>query len=119
MYEQAVAGFQKSLTLPGGREWPPTRAGLGYAYGVSGRKDQARKVLNEMKQLAQQKYVSAYEVALIYVGLDEKDLAFTWLEKAYEERSFLLSNIKADPRMDSLRSDPRFQDLVRRVGLPP
>ena len=119
MYEQAVAGLQKSLTLPGGTEWPPTRAGLGYAYGVSGRKDEARKVLNEMKQLARQKYVSAYDVALIYVGLDEKDLAFTWLEKAYEERSFVLSNIKAEPRMDGLRSDPRFQNLLRRIGIPP
>ncbi len=119
MYEQAVAGFQKSLTLPGGTEWPPTRAGLGYAYGVSGRKDEARKVLNEMKQLARQKYVSAYDVALIYVGLEEKDLAFIWLEKVYEERSRGLSTIKADPRMDSLRSDPHFQDLLRRIGLPP
>jgi serine/threonine-protein kinase len=119
MYEQAVAALQKSLTLQGGTEWPPTRAGLGYVYGVSGRKDEARKVLNEMKQLARQKYVSAYDVALIYVGLDEKDLAFTWLEKAYEERSFLLSNIKAEPRMDSLHSDPRFQAMLRRIGLPP
>jgi hypothetical protein len=58
-------------------------------------------------------------VALIYVGLDEKDLAFTWLEKAYEERSFGLSTIKAEPRMDSLHSDPRFQAMLRRVGLPP
>ena len=119
MYGQAVAGLQKSLTSPGGTEWPPTWTGLGYAYGVSGRKDEARKVLNEMKQLARQRYISAYDMALIYVGLDEKDLAFTWLEKAYEERSFGLSNIKAEPRMDSLRSDPRFQDLLRRIGLPP
>ncbi len=119
MYEQAVAGLQKSLTLPGGTAWPPTMSELGYAYGVSGRKDEARKVLNEMKQLAQQRYVSAHDVALIYMGLGEKDLAFTWLEKAYEERSFLLPNIKAEPRLDSLRSDPRFQDLLRRIGLPP
>jgi hypothetical protein len=84
---------------------------------VSGRKDEARKVLNELKQLARKRYVSAYD--FIYVGLDEKDLAFTWLEKAYEERSWALSNIKAEPRMDSLRSDPRFQDLLRRFGLPP
>jgi TolB-like protein/Flp pilus assembly protein TadD/predicted Ser/Thr protein kinase len=119
MYEQAVAGFQKSLTVPEGTVWPPTRTGLGYAYGVSGRKNEARKVLNELKQLARQEYVSAYDVALIYVGLDEKDLAFTWLEKAYEERSFGLSTIKAEPRMDSLHSDPRFQAMLRRVGLPP
>lgn len=58
-------------------------------------------------------------MALIYVGLGEKDLAFTWLEKAYEERSFELSFIKAEPRMDGLRSDPRFRDLLRRMGLPP
>ncbi len=92
---------------------------LGHAYGVSGRKDEARKVLNELKQLTRQKYISAYGMALIYVGLDEKDLAFNWLEQAYEERSFELSAIKAEPRMDGLRSDPRFQDLLRRMGLPP
>ncbi len=119
MYEQAVAGFQKGLTLGGGSEWAITMAGLGHAYAVSGRKDDAGKVLNQLKQLARQRYISAYNMALIYAGLGEKDLAFTWLEKAYEERPFDLSYIKAEPRMDSLHSDPRFQDLLRRIGLPP
>jgi tetratricopeptide (TPR) repeat protein len=74
-------------------------AGLGHAYGVSGRKDEARKVLNELKQLARQRYISAYDMALIYLGLGKKDLAFAWLEKAYEERSFELSFIKAEPQV--------------------
>jgi hypothetical protein len=62
--------------------------------------------------------VSAFSFAVIYLGLGEKDQAFAWLEKAYEERSFLLAYLKVDPIWDPLRSDPRFADLVRRIGLP-
>ena len=62
--------------------------------------------------------VSSYNVALIYIGLGEKDRAFDSLEKAYKERSDLLVYLKVDPRLDTLRSDPRFADLMRRIGLP-
>ena len=71
-----------------------------------------------MKQLSKQRYVSSYYIALIYAGLGEKDLAFEWLENAYKERSDLLVYLNRDPRLDSLRPDPRFADLVKRVGLP-
>jgi len=63
--------------------------------------------------------VSSYYFALGYAGLGEKDQAFTWLEKAYEERSGFLPNLKVNPIWDPLRSDPRFADLIRRVGLQP
>ncbi|HAF22860.1 MAG TPA: hypothetical protein DCK93_08080 [Blastocatellia bacterium] len=91
---------------------------LGYAYAKSGRKDEARKLLTELKELAKRRYVASFWIAMIYVGLDEKDEAFAWLEKAYQERSWWLVWIKMDPKVDSLRSDPRFTDLMRRIGFP-
>jgi len=91
---------------------------LGYAYAKSGRKDKARELLTELKELAKRRYVESFLIAMIYVGLDEKDEAFAWLEKAYQERSWWLVWIKMDPKVDSLRSDPRFSDLMRRIGFP-
>jgi serine/threonine protein kinase/tetratricopeptide (TPR) repeat protein len=91
---------------------------LGFAYAKSGRKDEARKLLAELKELSKGRYVASYWIAMIYVGLDEKDEAFAWLEKAYQERSWWLVWIKMDPMVDSLRSDSRFVDLMRRVGFP-
>ena len=77
-----------------------------------------RGTLDELKGLSKETYISPYDVAMIHVGLDQKDQAFDWLQKAYEERSDWLRYLKVDPRLDPLRSDPRFPDLVRRVGLP-
>jgi tetratricopeptide (TPR) repeat protein len=91
---------------------------LGYAYAKSGRKDEARKLLAELKEQSKVRYVASYWSAMIYVGLDEKDQAFAWLEKAYQERSWWLVWIKMDPMVDSLRSDSRFIDLMRRIGFP-
>jgi tetratricopeptide (TPR) repeat protein len=118
MYDEAIAGFQKGITPRGRSEWPMTVPGLGHVYAVSGKKGDARTVLNELKQLSGQEYVPAYGIALIYAGLGEKDQAFAWLEKAYEEHSFKMAWLKVEPRWDSLRSDPRFADLLRRIGLP-
>jgi hypothetical protein len=95
-----------------------TVPGLGHVYAVSGKKGEARTVLNELKQLSGQEYVPAYGIALVYAGLGEKDQAFAWLEKAYEEHAFKMAWLKVEPRWDSLRSDPRFADLLRRIGLP-
>jgi hypothetical protein len=84
------------------------------------RKEQARMALEELHKLSERRFVSAYDFAIIYVGLGETDQAFQWLERACEERSFsMLMSLKAEPRLDWLRSDARFQNLVRRVGLPP
>jgi hypothetical protein len=71
-----------------------------------------------MEQLTRKRYVCSYEVAIAYVLLREKDQAFPWFNKAVEERSDCMVMLAVDPRLDSLRSDPRFQDLQRRVGLP-
>jgi hypothetical protein len=73
--------------------------------------------LNELESEAKQQYVSAFDIGLIYVGLEESKRALDWLEKAYRELSPLLIYLKVDPRFDDLRTDPQFQDLARRVGL--
>ncbi len=91
---------------------------LGYAYAVVGRKAEARKTLAELQAISGQRYISPYEIARIYVGLGEKERSFEWLEKAYQGRSDYLTRLQVDPTFDSLRSDPRFAALVRRVGLP-
>jgi len=117
-YDEAIAEFQKAPPVKGGSEWSFSMAGLGHVYAVSGQKREARTVLDELKQLSEQQYMPATSIALIYAGLGEKDQAFAWLEKAYEEHSFQMQWLKVEPRWDSLRSDPRFADLVRRIGLP-
>ena len=118
MYDQAIAGFQKLTTLRGDTEWSNSMAGLGHVYAVSGKKAEARAVLDELKQRSRQEYVPADSIALVYAGLGEKDQAFTWLEKAYEEHAFKMAWLKVEPQWDSLRSDPRFAELMHKIGLP-
>ncbi|MEP6706716.1 MAG: protein kinase [Pyrinomonadaceae bacterium] len=116
-YTEAIAEINKAIALSGGNV--RDIATLGHAYAVSGRKSEALKVLDELQGRAKQKYVSPYFIALIYTGLGEKDQAFGWLQKAYEERHPYLILINVEPVFDSLRSDPRFSDLVRSIGLKP
>jgi Flp pilus assembly protein TadD len=94
-----------------------TRGNLGHVYAISGRRDEARKLLAQLQQEIKQKSVSPYNIARIYEGLDEKDQAFVWLEKAYAERDSNMMYLKVDPEFDRLRSDPRLADLLRRIGL--
>ncbi len=115
IFDKAISEFQKGVTLSGVSTYALAR--LGHAYGVAGKRREAQKVLNELNDLSKQKYVSSYDIALIYVGLGEKEQAFAWLEKAYHERS--MEFLKVDPQLDPLRSDPRFVELLRRTGLPP
>jgi hypothetical protein len=86
-------------------------------YGRAGRKAEANKILNELLELSQRRYVTPPALANVYIGLGDKDQAFFWLEKAYQERSYYLAFLKVFPGDDSLRSDPRFADLLRRMGL--
>ena len=97
---------------------PVVLGNLGYAYAKSGRKDEARKLLAELEQQSKKRYVPVYWIAVIHASLDEKDEAFVLLEKAYQEHSWWLCWIKMDPKVDSLRRDSRFIDLMRRVGFP-
>ena len=117
-YSEAVAEFKKAIPLTGGSEWTLSKAGLGHVYALTGKKSEARTLLDELKQLSAQEYVPAPSIALIYAGLGEKDQAFVWLDKGYEQRAFQMQWNAIDARWDSLRSDPRFEDLLRRMGLP-
>jgi tetratricopeptide (TPR) repeat protein len=114
-YAEAIAEFQKSV----GGGSTGAKADLAHAYAVSGDREAARKIIIELQELAKSRYVSSFDIAAIYAGLDEKDQAFAWLEKAYEERAVGLVNLNVEQKFDSLRSDPRFTDLARRVGLIP
>ena len=96
---------------------PSLLATLAYAYGVSGQKEEAQKILTDLQEEAKRQYVSPYSFALVYIGLGEKDRAFEELEKAFERREDALVSLKVNPRFDSLRNDPRFESLLHRIGL--
>jgi eukaryotic-like serine/threonine-protein kinase len=115
MYEDAATEYQKAVTLS---RWNQRMVGsLGHAYAASQKKDEARKVVQELKENSKVRYVSPITIALVYVSLGQKDEALAWLERGYEEREsgMMLRN----PQFDSLRSDPRFDTLVRKIGLTP
>jgi TolB-like protein/Tfp pilus assembly protein PilF len=115
MYREGIAEFEKALAISPGNTQALWR--LGYAYAVTGRRAEAQKVLDE---LSKKKYVPAFTMAIIYTGLGQKDQAFQWLEKSYEEHdSGPFSFVKVYPIFDPLRSDPRFADLLRRMNLQP
>lgn len=115
MFEEAIQSFQKARGA-GGATF--AIAALGHAYGMAGRRSDAVNVLSELHALGRQRYVPAFNLALVHAGLRQNDKAFGWLEKAYEERSGWMPYLGIEPRLDNLRSDPRFVDLVKRVGLP-
>src|SRR5882672_10209186 len=112
MYDKAIAGFKEAIPLMSNDV--TGTASLGHVYALSGKKSDARTVIEELKQLSGHQYVPATSIALVYAGLGEKDQAFAWLEKGYEQRAFQMQWIKIEPRWDSIRTDPRFQDLMRR-----
>jgi serine/threonine protein kinase/tetratricopeptide (TPR) repeat protein len=115
-----LAYLQKSMYKEGIAEFEMEFSSLGYAYAVAGRRTEAQQVLDKLNQLSKQKYVPAVSMARIYVGLGEKDQAFEWLEKAYQDGSIGGgTGIAVDPIFDPLRSDPRFADLLRRMNLQP
>src|SRR5262249_52475709 len=114
---EAIAECQKAVSLSGGE--PGALGVLGYAYALSGKRAEAQKVLAELKDLSRRRYVAPYDSALIYVGLGDKAQALEWLGKAYEDHSLEPTWRKVYPQFDPLRGEPRFQDLLRRMGLPP
>jgi len=116
MYPEAIAEREKAAAFSS--DSASILAGLGRMYALSGNKAEALKTLDALTELSKSKYVSPMDFVLVYAGLGDKEKAFLRLERAYEERSDALGRIKVDPVFDSLRSDPRLQDLVRRMGLP-
>ncbi|OGF53634.1 MAG: hypothetical protein A2Z21_05290 [Candidatus Fraserbacteria bacterium RBG_16_55_9] len=114
MYEEALAALQAARRI---EDSPRTLVWMGRTYAMSGRRDEAMRMLNELDELSRRRYVSPYDMATILMSLGEKDQAFEWLDKAYEARTSWLVYLKVDPRFDSLRSDPRFMALLKKMGL--
>ena len=123
-YEEAIAEQQKAFELSGGqfREDGTKRVNgtLAVIYAAAGRKSEAQKILDEMTEAEKHgDYLYSFGRAVIYAELGDKERAFAWLEKAFAERFSGMTELKVAPTFDSLRDDPRFQDLLRRVGFPP
>ena len=115
MYPQAIEEYQKVFAIEG-EKTTSALCFLGYALAMSGKRSEAEAILNKLK--SGKEYVSPAELAVLYVGLGDKEGALSSLEKAYAAHDVQMGLLKVDPNFDSLRSDPRFQDLMRKVGLP-
>jgi tetratricopeptide (TPR) repeat protein len=113
---EAIVAFKQGLALEGNTElW----GALGHAYAVSGNRTEEEKVLGHLKELSAQRYVAPYNFAIVYAGLGDQDAAFDWLTRADNDRSHILAvYFNTDARLDSLRDDPRFEQLRRKINLP-
>ena len=114
MFADAIATQQKLAAL---YKDSSLRFGLPYIYAVSGRREEVQWMLDELKNKLEQNDFRSFQMAKIYVALGQQERAFEWLNRAYENRDFDMIFLKVDPSLDPLRDDPRFQDLMRRVGL--
>ncbi len=114
---EAIREFEETIRRAG--PIPVYSAALGHAYAVAGHSGQARSILAELEARAQREYISPVDIALIYAGLGERNRAFEWLERGFAERAYGVVFLATDPRFDALRPDPRFKDLLRRIGMPP
>jgi tetratricopeptide (TPR) repeat protein len=117
-HEEALAEFRQVLSVSPGNV--DATAGLGYVRARTGKKDEAEKILRQLREPSRSVPVPAYYLAIVELGLGNQEGCFAWLEKAFAERDYGgLGGIKRDPRFAPLRPDPRFKDLLRRMGLPP
>jgi eukaryotic-like serine/threonine-protein kinase len=114
-FQEALTEYKRAQQL---NDDPSVLAYLGHLYAASGKRAEALRTLDQMKEIAKQRNVPAYGFAIVYAALGEKDQAFERLERSYQDHTPDLNFLKADPFLDSFRSDPRFADLVRRVGPP-
>jgi len=115
MYKDAVAERQKVLTLSGN---PDLAAAIGTDYAKSGYPGVMQSWLEGLKEVAKHNYVSAYNIAQIYAQLGEKTQALVWLEQAFDQRDSKLTGVKVEPAFDQVRSDPQFQQIMQRMGMP-
>ena len=113
-FDDAIVEFQRALQIE--KNVAENSAMLAHANALSGKKGEAERILQQLRSSGT--YVPPYNIAIVYAGLGDKDQAFAWLERAYADRSFYMTWLKSDPQLDSLRSDQRFADLIRRVGFP-
>ena len=114
--ESAIASLRMAMSLS--PDDPLILADLGYCQAITGSRDEARRLLGELEEWSGREYVDPVSLAHLHVGLGEEEAAFALLERAYELRSHMLPKIALDSRFNPLRSDPRFPDLLRRIGLP-
>jgi DNA-binding winged helix-turn-helix (wHTH) protein/TolB-like protein/Flp pilus assembly protein TadD len=119
MYNEAIARMQKVVTNENAQVHWGGHPMLAYTYAVAGQRDEAVRILGEQNELAKQRYISPYNFAVIYMGLGDKDRAFEYLEKAYEEHPQTMVHLKSQPMFDNLRSDPRYTELLRKMNLAP
>jgi DNA-binding winged helix-turn-helix (wHTH) protein/TolB-like protein/Tfp pilus assembly protein PilF len=114
LYEMAISELEQAVSLSGGDAY--YKGSLGHAYAMSNNRDQAHSLLRDLEERSQQQYVPAYAIALVYAGIGDNDRALNWLQKALEDRSTSMVFLQADPELSSLHSDPRFEQLSRRVN---
>jgi eukaryotic-like serine/threonine-protein kinase len=122
MYQEAIKEYERALAIsPGNTQVLGLLGYLGYSYAMAGRRAEAQRVLGQLQEMSKEKYVSALSTSVVYVGLGDKEKAFQWLEKSYDERGLALTaiSLKSNPIFGPLRSDPRFADLLRRMNLQP
>jgi DNA-binding winged helix-turn-helix (wHTH) protein/TolB-like protein/Tfp pilus assembly protein PilF len=113
-YDLAISELEQAVNLSGGDAC--YKGSLGHVYAISGKPDQARRLLQDLEGRTGQAYVPSYAIALVYAGFGENDRAITWLEKAYEDRSTSMVFLRSDPELSSLHSDPRFEQLSQRIA---
>jgi tetratricopeptide (TPR) repeat protein len=116
MYKEAIVALERAVELSKGNL--VMQAALAHAWARAGQSSRARKVLDELIHASSARYFSPYFIAEIHLALGDREDALGWLEKAYESRDYFFRWLAIDPRLDSLRSEPRFQALVRRVNFP-
>jgi TolB-like protein/DNA-binding winged helix-turn-helix (wHTH) protein/Tfp pilus assembly protein PilF len=116
LHNESIAELQKAAMLSGNS--PLYLAQVAVAHAAAGRKTEALRIVPQLQEIAGRSYVSPYAVAQVYAALNDKEQTFKWLQRAYDDRAVWMTYLAVDPVFDSFRSDQRFQDLLRRVGLP-
>jgi tetratricopeptide (TPR) repeat protein len=111
---EAMTQFEQAVRIE--NSIPEVLAALGHGYAVAGRRNDALKIIHELQERSKKEFVSSYTIATVYVGLGMKGEALQYLEKAHHEGSFYMIHLKVEPILDPVRSDPRFADIMRRVG---
>lgn len=114
-YAEAIAALEKACSVDNS---PSNLGYLGAVYGIAGKDADAKRVLGELKEISKRRYVSPYNMAVVYAGLNDKDQAFGWLDRAWEARSFGMTQLRVETVLDNLRDDPRYRVLLKRMGLP-
>jgi tetratricopeptide (TPR) repeat protein len=114
--DKAIVEFRASADLSG--RWPLFVGGYGHACAAAGNREEALKVIAELRDTSARKYTSSFAVATVYAGSEDKEATLDWLEKAYEERGAWMIFLNVHPYFDFLRAEPRFQNLLKKIGLP-